>query len=200
MNGAVYLRFYEELNDFLPDKNRKNRFPFAFDDGMTVGELLARLNVPLDRVEIILADGVSVDLSHRLQEGEYLSIYPVFELLDVSSLVRLRKEPLRRPRFLVARELHGLLRYLRLGGFDALEYAGDDSEDLRRMSDCEGRVILFHKVVPSMPGRITRAWRIRALKPGQQFQELVEALSLHRLVVPSGRSRKKRESQRHPRP
>ncbi len=185
MGGKVHLRFYEELNDFLPEKNRKHRFDFDVEPGGTVGEILTRLGVPAARVEIVLAGGDSVDLSHAAADGEYISFYPVFETLDVAGLLRLRGEPLRHLRFLAAGDLHGLARYLRLCGFDTLEFPfGSPEEDNFEKSD---RVILFRAVTMRPPQRAPRARLVEAAKPRQQLRELLESLSLARLVVPLGR-------------
>ena len=51
-----------------------------------------------------------------LADGDRVSVYPMFEAMDVASLVRLRESPLRRVRFLVDAHLGRLARYLRLLG------------------------------------------------------------------------------------
>ena len=185
MSGIVHLRFYEELNDFLPEENRKRRFALDVEPGRTIGEILTRLGVPAARVEIVLAGGESVDLSHAAADGEYISFYPVFEAFDVTALLRLRREPLRHPRFLTCGGLHGLARCLRLCGFDTLEFpVGRPEEGKSGTEDC---VILFRKGTMRPPEWAPRARRVDASKPRQQLRELLESLSLASLVIPMGR-------------
>ncbi len=187
MSGTAYLRFYEELNDFLPDEKRKRRFEYMLEGGLTVGGILLRLGVPSTRVEIILAGGDSVGLSHVARDGEYISFYPVFESLDVGALLRLREAPLRNLCFLAAVGLHGLVRYLRLCGFDTMDLPGGDPDELACRAELEGRIILFKEGSLRLPEWSLRAWRIRAAKPRRQLIELIEDLSLTSSIVPMGR-------------
>ncbi len=92
------FRFYEELNDHLPQGRRKCSFRVDLAGRPTVGELIASLGVPLEEVDLLLVDGVSCDFERRLHGGERVAVYPVFERFDISSLVRLAGRPLS-PRF-----------------------------------------------------------------------------------------------------
>ncbi len=50
---------------------------------------------------MILVNGISVGFYYHLQKGDYISVYPVFESLDISSIVRLRANTLRQTRFIL---------------------------------------------------------------------------------------------------
>lgn len=80
-NGRITLRFYEELNDHLTSERRKVPFAYRFCDGRTVAELLRELGVPCDAVELVLANGESVDFTYSVRDGDRISVYPVFESL-----------------------------------------------------------------------------------------------------------------------
>jgi hypothetical protein len=95
---TVEVRFYEELNDHLPPERRKRSFRVELTGRPSVGEVIASLGVPLGQVDLLLVDGVSCDFERRLQGGERVAVYPVFERFDISSLVRLAGRPLD-PRF-----------------------------------------------------------------------------------------------------
>ncbi len=95
MKLEIHVRLYEGLNDFLPPDKRKRRFAYRLSAGDDVAKLLAELGVPCGHVDLVLVNGESAGFSHFLQSGDFVSIYPVFESLDVSSLVRVRKKPLR---------------------------------------------------------------------------------------------------------
>lgn len=96
-----YFRFYEELNDFLPAQYFKKNFPFAFRSVTSVKNAIENISVPHTEVDLILVDGVSVDFNHRFTGGEQASVYPVFESIDISPIIRLRAKPLRKIRFVV---------------------------------------------------------------------------------------------------
>jgi len=46
------------------------------DPGQTVGQVLKRLGVPADQTRIIFVNNRAADLSHALQGGEQLGIFP----------------------------------------------------------------------------------------------------------------------------
>ena len=86
----AFLRFYADLNDFLPPDRRQVRFACPLHRTPTARELIESLGVPHTEIEVILAGDLSVDFSYRVQDGDSLSVYPVFEALDVRPLLRLR--------------------------------------------------------------------------------------------------------------
>ena len=93
--ARVQIRFYEELNDFLSPALRKTDITHEFERRTSVKDMIESFGVPHTEVDIILVNGHSVDFSRIVQDGDRISVYPVFESLDVSPLVRLRPEPLR---------------------------------------------------------------------------------------------------------
>ena len=118
--ATVTLRFYEELNDFLAERLRKVEFPHSLQRRTSIKDLIESFGVPHTEVDIILVNGQSVDFSHIVQDGDRISVYPVFESLDISPLLRLHPKPLRTPRFILDTNLGRLARYLRLLGLDCL--------------------------------------------------------------------------------
>lgn len=97
MNKQIHtaeFRFYEELNDHLPPQRRKRSFSVEFEGEPAVGELIAALGVPPAEVDLLLVDGESTDFDHRLAGGERISVYPIFERIDIAPLARLPGRPL----------------------------------------------------------------------------------------------------------
>ncbi len=94
MKRAV-LRFYEELNEHLPDDKKKRDFVCSFAGSVTVSDLLKAVGVPPAEVDLVLCNSVSVELAHAVQDGDRLSIYPIFELFDIQGTTRVREQPLR---------------------------------------------------------------------------------------------------------
>ena len=82
-----------------------------------------------------------VDFSYRIQDGDKISVYPVFESIDIPSLVRLRPVPLREVRFIADVHLGRLAAYLRMG-FDTLYQDYYQDEELARISSGERRTLL----------------------------------------------------------
>jgi sulfur carrier protein ThiS len=94
MGSTVYVRFYEELNDYLPEERRKRTFSLSLKGPTTVKEAICLLGVPSEEVDLVLVNGESVPFSHIVQDEDRISIYPIFESLDISTVTRLRDRSL----------------------------------------------------------------------------------------------------------
>ena len=89
------VRFYEELNDHLPTEMQKVDCTFTFSQQITVKGVIESMGIPYDEVDLILANGISVDFSYLVKGGDRISVYPIFERFDITGLTRLRDKPLR---------------------------------------------------------------------------------------------------------
>lgn len=175
---SATFRFYEELNDFLPESRKKRDFLYAFHNSPAIKDPIEAIGVPHTEVELILVNGVSVGFDYRLKDGDRVSVYPVFEAFDVSALVRLRGRPLRDPRFVCDVHLGKLTRYLRILGFDT-RYRNDFSDArIVAIATSEDRIVLtrdrrllHHRV-------ITHGYWIRSHNPDEQVHEVLQRFDL----------------------
>ena len=185
--ARVQLRFYEELNDFLAPGLRKIAFSHAFDRRTSVKDMIESFGVPHTEVDIILVNGQSVDFSCIVQNGDRISVYPVFESLDISPLVRLRPAPLRTPAFIIDTNLGRLARYLRLLGFDCLYQNDFDDETVATLSCDQHRCVLTRDRALLQRKIITHGYFVRAVRPRLQVREVLSRFDLYRLVLPFSR-------------
>lgn len=118
--NQVFFRFYEELNDYLPEELRKVWFECLIENETSVSEKIQSLGIPLDNIDLILVNQQSRGFGYILQDGDRISVYPVFELFDLSEVSRLREKPLRNPTFICDVHLGRLCKYLRMLGWDTL--------------------------------------------------------------------------------
>src|SRR5262245_16268956 len=139
---SVQLRFYAELNDFLPLEKQQQPFTHSFEMKTSVKDMIESLGVPHTELDLILVNDKSVDFSYLVQDGDQIAVYPVFEALDITPLVRVRPQPLREPRFILDVHLGRLAVYLRLLGFDALYRNDYSDEELAQTSSDEHRILL----------------------------------------------------------
>jgi uncharacterized protein with PIN domain len=181
------LRFYEELNDFLTPALRKVAFSHEFDRRASVKDMIESFGVPHPEVDIILVNGRSVDFSYIVQDGDHISIYPVFESLDISPLLRLRPEPLRSPAFVLDSNLGRLARYLRLLGLDCLYQNDFDDKTVATIADKELRIVLTRDRALLQRKIITRGYFVREVRPRLQVKEVLARFDLYRLVEPFSR-------------
>ena len=112
--------FHEELNDFLPSEQRGREFPVPCARNATTKHMIEALGVPHTEVELILVNGQSVGFDRLLRDGDRVAVYPRFDSLDITPLLRVRAGPLRVTRFVADAHLGGLARLLRMAGFDTL--------------------------------------------------------------------------------
>jgi sulfur carrier protein ThiS len=91
---TAYFRLYEELNDYLPAEKRKRTFSMSLQAPTSVEEAITSLEVPPEEVDLVLVNGESVPFNQVICEGDRISIYPIFESLDITNVTRLRDKPL----------------------------------------------------------------------------------------------------------
>jgi len=101
------VRFYSELNDFVAPWRRGRATAYTFEVSGSVKDLIEALGVPHTEVDLVLANGESVNFSYRVKNDDRISVYPPFEAMDISALVRLRPQPLRGLRFVADGHLGG---------------------------------------------------------------------------------------------
>ena len=183
MRRATF-RFYAELNDFLPAGDRQQDVVRSFVDTPTVKDQIEACGVPHTEIELILVNGRSVGFDHRLADGDRVGVYPVFEALDVTSLVRLRPRPLREPRFVLDVHLGKLARRLRLLGFDAVWDRDATDERLAALSLSERRILLTRDRGLLKRRELTHAAAVRATDPQRQLLEIVGRFDLARSAAP----------------
>ena len=178
------FRFYEELNDFLPAERRRRSFVHGFKGRPSVKDTIEALGVPHTEVDIVLVDGRSVGFEHRLRGGERVAVYPMFERLDVTPLVRLRPRPLRVTRFVLDVHLGTLARRLRLLGFDTYWRNDLSDEEIVAISLRERRIVLTRDRGILRHGSVTHGYWLRSTEPLEQLDEVVRALDLAGQIDP----------------
>jgi uncharacterized protein with PIN domain len=113
-----------------------------------------------------------------------VAVYPRFEALDISPLLRLREHPLRVTRFVADAHLGGLARLLRLTGFDTLYDNHFEDREIEAVARREGRIVLTRDRELLKHRGITHGCYVHALEPARQLAELFERLDLARSARP----------------
>jgi uncharacterized protein with PIN domain len=188
--AVAVFRFYEELNDFLPTQRRKRDSLLEFPAPCPVRHLIEVFGVPHTEVEVILVNGRSVGLDERVKDGDRVSVYPLFEALDISPLLRLRERPLRDPRFVADAHLGRLARYLRLLGFDTQHENDPGDRALANMASRERRILLTRDRGLLMRKEVDHGCYVRENRPLEQLLYVMGRCDLYRLVRPFTRCMK----------
>jgi uncharacterized protein with PIN domain len=178
------FRFYEELNDFLPLHRRKVRFPFSFRDSPSVKDTIESLGVPHTEIDVILVNGLSIDFSYRLHDGDDIAVYPVFESLDVTNVTRLRPAPLRTAAFICDVHLGRVARILRILGFDTLYRNDYKDPEIVAIAHDEHRIVLTRDRGLLKHSAVTHGYCVRSTEWREQAREVVERFDLRNLAAP----------------
>ncbi len=182
MLSEVQVRFYEELNDSLPVEMRKHPFTYKFREDITVEILLQNLNIAPEQVELVLVNSQSVDFSFPLKNGDHVSVYPVMEALDVTSIIRVRKKPLRQTLFMAGPGLRRLTAYLRLCGFDTQVSDSGNIQETIISSEQNRRILLTRDTALLRNPSITRIHLVKENKPRYQLAAILQRYDLHEML------------------
>jgi uncharacterized protein with PIN domain len=176
--SVARFRFYAELNDFLPAENREKELTRHFIVSGSVKDFVESFGVPHTEVDLVLANGQPVDFSYPVHDGDRLSVYPVFESLDISSVSRVRPVPLRVLRFVLDVHVGRLAAYLRMAGFDALYGNQASDAELAGIVARDGRVLLTRDRYLLMRTAVDRGYWVRSTEPKQQLLEVARRFDL----------------------
>ena len=180
----VTFRFYEELKDFLPKGKKSQPFTITLNGNPSVKDTLEALGIPHTEVDLILVNSKPVEFSYRLKDKDYISVYPVFESLDISDITILRNNGLRSPKFVLDTHLGKLARYLRLLGFDTIYNNDFEDHEIIKISLNDNRIILTRDKGILKNNTVTHGYYIRSQKPKEQINEVIRRFNLESLIKP----------------
>lgn len=186
MSKAIF-RFYEELNDFLPKRRRKTDFQLNFKGRRSIKDMIEALGVPHTEIDLILVNGKSMDFAYVLQDGDRVSVYPVFESLNIENVTRLRKIPLRRTKFIADINLADIVKYMRALGFDVCFDSSLSARKIIEISKKENRIILTKSKKLLKFKEVTHAIFIRPKTTEQQIKRIIDYLDIKDSIKPFSR-------------
>jgi uncharacterized protein with PIN domain len=181
---SITIRFYEELNDFLPSHQLKQDIAVQFQGRRTVKDLIESLGVPHVEIDLILATGHSVGFDYIVRDQDQISVYPRFEAFDISSVRRLPERPLRQPKFIIDDNVARLCQFMRMLGFDTSYHKGIADASIARISVQEQRIVLSRDKGLLKRREVTHGLYIRSTRPQEQAREVVDRLQLQSLCQP----------------
>jgi hypothetical protein len=172
------FRFYEELNDYLPEPLRKREVALFFDKEMTVGAALEAFGIPGRAVELILVNAETMDFGRIIAHGDRVAVYPMFESIHVGPLLRVRKNTLRKTRFAVDSDLSPLAQALKKSGADICFSASLSRTELTAIARSEHRILLTnHQEWIEVEG-LTHAILVREGDAEQEADRILGLLGL----------------------
>lgn len=184
MSSQIKIRFHEELNDFLRPDLRGIDVYHELKQARSIKDLAESIGVPHTEIDLIIANGESVDFNYLVQGADQIKLYPVlklsaFESLGISPLKHCQPEPLSSPRFVLDVHLGRLAAYLRMLGFDTLYRNDYDDPALANISTDENRTLLTCDRQLLMRKQITRGYFVRTRQAQQQLLEILSHFNLY---------------------
>ncbi len=173
------FRFYAELNDLLPARKRKEReHIYRFYGKNTVKDAIESFDVPHTQVDLILVRQEAVSFDYIIRPGDYISVYPEFESLDITGVTGLRPVPLRHPAFILDVHLGKLARLMRMAGLDTLYRNDYEDRQIIDIARCEKRIILTRDKGILKHRVVTHGHWLTATDPDKQFIEVLKRFDL----------------------
>jgi len=183
----VIIRFYEELNDFLPENSRKTDVEVPLKGKRSIKDMIEALGVPHTEIDLILVNNRSVDFNYILQDNDRVSVYPVFELLNITNITRLRKIPLRRNTFIADINLGNIVKYMRVLGLDVYHDVSLSNREIIEISNQKNRIILTQNKKLLKFKDVSHGMFIRQGTTTKQIRRIIEYLDIQKDIKPFSR-------------
>ena len=172
------FRFYEELNDFLPNNRKKVDFEAKLNGKKSIKKIIEEFGVPPEAVDLILVNGKSVDFNYIIKDRDRVSVYPVFERLNIQNVTQLRRVPLRRIQFIADSHLDKLVNPMQILGFD-IDFNGSyTTQDIIEKSIQEKRIILTTRKELKRSKLVTHCILLRPGTTRNQIKYVMQYLDL----------------------
>lgn len=177
--AKVILRFYEELNCYLPEHLRKRDFEFEFKEEATIQAIIESLGVPSEEVDLILAEGQSIGFDYVAHTGERISVYPVFESINIAEVTCLPYRPLRSTKFVLDSDLEDLAAHMKQVGYDVRFDLSNSWGEIMAISQKERRIILTSHPALLKSKEVTHAILLPSAAPEIQLRGILDRLEIH---------------------
>lgn len=176
--GAVTVRVYGPLNDFLPAEQRGEQLTLLAAPHQSAKDLLESIGVPHVEIAELFINGEAASLTDRVRTADRIVAFPVTDV---------RPDEPDPVQFILDGHLGALARHLRLLGFDAEWTAEPDKRVLAFRSASEDRVLLTRDVGLLKRSVVVRGYWPRSSDPTAQLAEVVRRFRLRDRAAPFSR-------------
>jgi uncharacterized protein with PIN domain len=182
--ACACFRFYAELNDHLPPGQQYRTVERHFFVPASVKDMIEGIGVPHTEVDLVLVNGESSEFQRLVKNGDRVAVYPVFESIDITPVLRLRPQPLREPKFVLDVHLGRLAGYLRMLGFNTVYVNHASDTELVQISSEQRRILLTRDRGLLKHSAVTHGYWLRETDSRRQTAEVARRFDLARLVRP----------------
>lgn len=158
--------FNPALRPFLDRHHRDGPFDYDCARAATLKNAIEALGVPHTEVGSVRVNDEPATLQRIVREGDCIEVEAAKSGSDPDL------------RFVADAHLGGLARFLRMLGFDTLHRTAFSDEEIRRLAETQGRIVLTRDRELLKCREIARGAYVRALKPEAQLREVAERYGL----------------------
>lgn len=182
--ATAYVRFWAELNFFLPSKKREKVIIHSFKKRPSIKDMIESLGVPHPEVKYLVVNGKSVDFSYIVEDEDQLEVYPISTQPEIASPLPLRPNLEVKPSFVLDVHLGKLAASLRMLGFDTLYRNDYEDEELAEISATQQRILLTRDKGLLMRSLVRYGYYVRQTDPQQQLIEVIRRFHLTTSISP----------------
>lgn len=170
---TIHLRFYEELNEFIPEEKRKIRFSHTIPFRTSVKDLIESFNIPHTQVNMIIVNDEQRNFSYLVHDNDRISVYPFFHTFNVSSISKIHQKIPNKIRFIADQHLGKLARNLRMCGLDTEFNKHFHEVELVKRANKEERILLTkdHNILKR--NDLSFGYFVYASDPEEQLEEVL---------------------------
>lgn len=182
--ARIRIRFYQALNDFIAPTLGDKEIIHDFNRRASIKDMIESFNVPHTEVERIVVNGIAVDFSYIVQDGDRIEVFPACEGSGRMQSLQLRTEISQPLLFVTDSNLGKLARYLRLLGFDCLYRNDYDDDTVAIIASEQQRIVLTRDRSLLHRKIITYGYFVRADNPKIQTREVLKRFALCPRIKP----------------
>lgn len=170
MQHTAQFIFHGSLKTLVADS-----VTYRFNGHPAVKDAIEAIGVPHTEVSSIMLNGSAIDLSHQLQPGLEVAVYP----LETDSTAYATGNDLQ---FIADVHLGTLARRLRLLGFDVLFNSLNTEKEITEIAATEDRIVLSRSAGLLKHKSIRRGCLIRFEETGKQLDQVMNRYGLRQFI------------------
>ena len=178
----VWLCFHGDLSFFLGSKAGAEVIERRLAEKTSIKDVIESCGVPHPEVDLILVDDQPVGFSHTLSDDAKVEVFPVGKSGTFHTDKRLQTIGI--SRFVADGHLGGLIRNLRLLGFDVAYLKNADDRQLLEVMARENRALLTRDRRLLMHAIVQHGYYPRSQNADKQTIEVIRRFGLLELIAP----------------
>lgn len=182
--SSAVFRFHGGLEELLVRRYRTVAPAYRFRDNPGIKDAIEAMGIPHTEVDVILANGRSVDFYYPLQDTDIIDVYPVFSSVPVASPLKLTPCSPDPVTFILDVHLGKLARRLRLLGFDAFYGNNLDDPEIIRIAHRDNRIILTRDLGLLKHRQVVHGYLVRSDRVDLQLHEVLLRYALFDRICP----------------